>query len=85
MAYDLSIVNSFFRKREEHLITFKSGSTRTQIDFFLMSTNSRRWCRDCKVLPSECLATQHRLLVMDVEIRGAIRRTRNVGVFKVKW
>ena len=22
---------------------------------------------------------------MDVEIRGAIRRTRNVGVYKVKW
>jgi len=28
---------------------------------------------------------QHRLLVMDVEIRGAIRRKRNVGVQKVKW
>ena len=57
VAYDLSIVNSFFRKREEHLITFKSGSTRTQFDYFLMRTNSRRWCRDCKVLPSECLVT----------------------------
>ena len=36
-------------------------------------------------MPSECLATQHRLLVMDVEFRGAIRRKRNVGVYKVKW
>jgi len=42
-------------------------------------------CRDCKVIPSECLATQHRLLVMDVEIREAIRRKRKVGVYKVKW
>jgi len=29
MAYDLLIVNSYFRKREEHLVTFKSGSART--------------------------------------------------------
>ena len=34
VAYDLAIVNSFFRKREEHLVTFRSGSVRTQIDFF---------------------------------------------------
>jgi len=29
--------------------------------------------------------TQHRLLILDVEIRGAIRKKRNVGLFKVKW
>jgi len=44
VAYDLSVVNSYFRKREEHLVTFKSGSSRTQIDYFLMRSNSRRWC-----------------------------------------
>jgi len=42
VAYKLSIVNSYFRKREEHLITFKSGSARTQIDYFLMRAISRR-------------------------------------------
>ena len=68
-----------------NLLTFKSGTTRTQIDYFLMRTNNRSWYRDCKVLPSECLATQHRLLVLDVEIRSAIRRKRKVGVYKVKW
>ena len=64
VAYDLSIVNSYFRKREEHLVTFRSRSARTQIDYFLIRANSMRWCRDCKVLPSECLTTQHRLLVL---------------------
>jgi len=85
VVYELAIVNSYFRKRDEHLVTFKSGSTRTQIDYFLIRVNSRRWYRNCKVLPGECLATQHRLLVLDVEIRGAIRRRRSVGVYKVKW
>jgi len=28
---------------------------------------------------------QHKLLVLDVEIRSAIRRKRKVGVYKVKW
>jgi len=50
-----------------------------------MRENSRRWCTDCKVLSSERLATHHRLLVLDVEIRGAVRRKRKVGVYKVKW
>ena len=85
VAYGMSIVNSYFKKREEHLVTFSSGSARTQIDYFLMRANSRRWCRDSKVLPSECLTTQHRLLVLDVEIRDTIRRKRKVGVYKVKW
>ena len=41
LAYDLSIVNSYFRKREEHLVTFKSGSAKTQIDYFLMRAKMR--------------------------------------------
>ena len=73
VAYELSIVNSYFKKQEEHLVTFKSENTRTQIDYFLMRANSRKLSKDCKVIPSECLTTQHRLLVMDVEIRSAIR------------
>ena len=42
VAYELSIVNSYFRKRDEHLVTFRNGSARTQIDYFLMRVNSRR-------------------------------------------
>ncbi|VDP47209.1 unnamed protein product [Heligmosomoides polygyrus] len=32
-AHNLTIVNTVFRKRDSHLISFYSGSTRTQIDF----------------------------------------------------
>jgi len=85
VAYELSVVNSYFRKKEEHLVTFKSGNTRIQIDYFLVRANSRRLCKDCKLIPSECLATQHRLLAMDVAIRSSIRRKRRVRVSKVKW
>jgi len=32
VAYELSIVNSYFRKMEEHLVTLKSGNTSSQIN-----------------------------------------------------
>ena len=53
IAYDLLVVNSLFKKREDHLVTFNSGSFKTQIDYFLTRADSRRSCRDCKVIPSE--------------------------------
>ena len=35
-AYDLVIVNSLFKKKEDHLVTFRSGATKTQTDYFLI-------------------------------------------------
>ena len=35
-AYNLGIVNTFFQKQEEHLITNKSGNRRTTIDYILV-------------------------------------------------
>ena len=34
LSYDLILANTWFRKRESHLITFRSGSSASQIDFF---------------------------------------------------
>jgi len=85
VAFDLLVVNSFFKKKEDHLVTFKSGSCRTQIDYFLMRTDSRRSCKDCKVIPSEYLGTQHRLLVLDAEFECSKRKKRRVGGPRVKW
>ena len=69
MAYDLFLANALFKKREEHVITYKSGSSKSQIDFLLMRMGDRITCKDCKVIPGESLATQHRLLVMNVHIK----------------
>jgi len=35
VAFDLTILNSIFKKKENHLVTFRSGSSKTQIDYFL--------------------------------------------------
>ncbi|XP_070048848.1 uncharacterized protein [Nicotiana tomentosiformis] len=67
-AFELVIVNSIFPKKEEHLITFQSMVAKTQIDYLLLRRCDKGLCEDCKVIPSENLATQHRLLVMDIGI-----------------
>ena len=84
VAYDLLVVNSFFKK-EDHLVTFRGGSVRTQIDFFLTRVDSRRLCKDYKVIPSEYIGSQHRLVVLDVELKCSRWRKRRVGDPRVKW
>ena len=74
-----------FKKRDEHLVNFKSGSCKTQIDYCLIRANHRSLCRDCKVIPSECLGTQHRLLVLDLVMRSFRVKKRSRGVARVRW
>jgi len=85
VAFDLLVVNSFSKKKEDHLVTFKSGSIKTPIDFFLTRADYRRFCKDCKVIPSEYLRTQHRLLVLDVELNCPKGKKRTVGKSRFKW
>jgi len=40
-------------------VTFRSGNSKTQIDYFLMRANNRRMCNDCKVITSKFLGTHH--------------------------
>ncbi|XP_070008755.1 uncharacterized protein [Nicotiana sylvestris] len=73
-AFDLVIANSSFPKRNEHLVTYRSSAAKIQIDYLLLRRCDRRLYEDCKVIPGETLAKQHRLLVMDIGIR--IRRKK---------
>ncbi|XP_059277895.1 uncharacterized protein LOC132032123 [Lycium ferocissimum] len=68
-AFGLVVANSCFPKKKEHLVTFRSSVVATQIDFLLLRKDDKGLCKDCKVIPSENLTTQHNLLVMDLEIR----------------
>ncbi|KAH1192728.1 Craniofacial development protein 2 [Glycine max] len=84
-ALDLSIANTWFKKREEHLITYKSGGTCSQIDFFLIRKSDRKYCLNCKVIPGESLTTQHRVLVMDVRIKDRAKRRSPLVAPRIKW
>ena len=71
VAFDLMIANAFFRKRESHLMTFSSGQHSSQIDFVLVRRKDKRACLGCKVIPGECVVSQHKLLVADFRFLGA--------------
>ena len=71
--------------KKDHLVTFRSGIIKTQIDYFLIKVINRRLCKDCKMIPSECLGTQHKLLIMDVVIERYKGKKRGVADPRVRW
>ncbi|KAG5583946.1 hypothetical protein H5410_044380 [Solanum commersonii] len=84
-AFELVIANSCFPKKENHLVTFRSSVAKTQIDYFLLRKGDRGLFKDCKVIPSENLTTQHKVLVMDLEIRRARRKKIVFDRPRIKW
>jgi exonuclease III len=54
----LAVVNSYFRKREEHRVTYKSGGRSTQIDYIMCKRCNLKEFRDCTVMPGESVTTQ---------------------------
>ncbi|XP_070052823.1 uncharacterized protein [Nicotiana tomentosiformis] len=84
-AFGLVIANSTFPKRERHLVTFQNAVAKTQIDYLLLRRGDRGLCKDCKVIPCELLATQHRLLVMDVGIMLKRRKSSTRGSPRIRW
>ncbi|XP_047027957.1 craniofacial development protein 2-like [Helicoverpa zea] len=83
-AFDLAVVNTWFQKNIEHLITYKSGHHVTQIDYFLVRRSSLKNIKDCKVIPSEAVVSQHRPLVMDV-ILSTRPKAKERRPPKIKW
>ncbi|WMV36648.1 hypothetical protein MTR67_030033 [Solanum verrucosum] len=84
-AFELVIVNSCFPKKENHLVTFRSSIAKTQIDYLLLRKGDRGLCKDCKVIPSENLTTQHKLLVMDLEIKRGRKKKVVFDRPRIKW
>jgi len=84
-AYDLAIANSFFQKRESHLITYQSGGHRFQIDFMLVSRRHLRNVTDCKVIPGQTIAAQHQLLILTFRFQNKSCKEKRHHVSKIKW
>ena len=61
--------NTFFRKAENHLITYQSGNSRTQIDYVMVRRVDRRMVVNVKVIAGLETVQQHRLLIADLDLR----------------
>ena len=86
LSFDLVIGNTIFRKKNEHLITYRSGDRASQIDFLLYRRKDIKEIGNCKVIPGDHVTAQHRMLVMDLVIDLKHRQKRKLTMEKrIKW
>ena len=69
VANDFVIGNTFFVKRDSHLISYQSGNAKTQIDFILLRKRDLKMAKDIKVIPSEECVPQHKLLICELRLK----------------
>ena len=60
--------NTYFKKRQSHLITYESGPHSTQISYILSRKEHLKMVKDVKVIPGEECMTQHKLLVGSINL-----------------
>ena len=62
LAYKLLLGNTCFKKRDSHLIKYRSGYTATVIDFLLFRKSLCKLVTVLKAIPAEEVALQHQLV-----------------------
>ncbi|KAJ8348945.1 hypothetical protein SKAU_G00275370 [Synaphobranchus kaupii] len=83
----MAVVNTYFTKREEHRITYKSGGRCTQMDYVLCRRCNLKEVRDCKVITGESVARQHQMVVCRMTLEDKRRRRAKGGKVepRIKW
>ncbi|XP_065318928.1 craniofacial development protein 2-like [Gordionus sp. m RMFG-2023] len=82
-AMDMIVCNTMFKKESEKLVTYKSGSTKSAVDYLLLRRCDRYIVKNVKVIPGEECINQHRLVVGDLTLKGA-RVTKRKFVSRLK-
>ena len=83
-SLDMVVGNTFFKKDDEKLITYKSGNCATVIDYAVVQKELIKKVKDIKVIPGEKCFSQHRLLIMDLTMEHrAVRKLKNPGKVKL--
>ncbi|KAK3523821.1 hypothetical protein QTP70_010433 [Hemibagrus guttatus] len=81
---NMGVVNTYFQKREEHRVTYKSGGRRTQVDYILCRRGNLKEISDCKVVVGESVARQHRMVVCRMTLM-VCKKKRSETEKKTKW
>ena len=63
---ELVVCNTWYRKKEEHIITYSSGGRSSQIDYILVNKKEMKNLKNCKVIPGSDVINQHNLVVLDM-------------------
>ncbi|KAK3515337.1 hypothetical protein QTP70_017194, partial [Hemibagrus guttatus] len=83
---DMAVVNTYFQKREEHRVTYKSGGRRTQVDYILCRRGNLKEISDCKVVVGESVSRQHRMVVCRMTLMVCKTKRSKIEIEKkTKW
>ncbi|KAK3535513.1 hypothetical protein QTP70_016936 [Hemibagrus guttatus] len=83
---DMGVVNTYFQKREEHRVNYKSGGRRTQVDYILCRRGNLKEISDCKVVVGESVARQHRMVVCRMTLMVCKTKRSKIEIEKkTKW
>ncbi|MCJ8749606.1 hypothetical protein PDJAM_G00178220 [Pangasius djambal] len=82
---DMAVVNTYFQKRQEHRVTYKSGGRSTQVDYILCRRGSLKEISDCKVVVGESVARQHRMVVCRTLMVCKRKKSKIEIEKKTKW
>nr|GEY79900.1 retrovirus-related Pol polyprotein LINE-1 [Tanacetum cinerariifolium] len=85
IAHDLVVVNSHFKKRDHHLVTFQSEGRCTQIDYLMVRKGDLKACKDCRVFPREACSSQHNLFALDILFKSVQRRREGSALPRILW
>ena len=81
---DLAIVNTYFKKKDKHRVTYKSGGKSTQVDYVMCKRRNLKEMCDCKVILNECVAKQHRMVVCKMALMVKKKTAEKVKP-KIQW
>ena len=81
---DLAIVNTYFKKKDEHRMIYKIGGKSTQLDYVMCRRRNLNEMWDCKVIVHECVAKQHRMVVCKMVLMVKKKKAEKVKP-KIRW
>ena len=78
---DLAVVNTYFKKKDEHRVTYKSGGKSTQVDYVMCRRRDLKKMFDRKIRVNKYVAKMPRLVVCKVALmvkkKGRENRAKN--------
>ncbi|KAI5092204.1 hypothetical protein C0J45_17835 [Silurus meridionalis] len=82
---EMAVVNTYFKKKEDHRVTYKSGGRCTQVDYVLCRRCNLKEIGDCKVLARDSVARQHRMVVCTMVLEVKKKRMRVKTERRIRW
>ena len=81
---DLAVLKTYFKKKDEHRVTYKNRRKSTQVDYVMCRRRDLKKMCDCKVILNECVAKQHRMVVCKMGLMVKKKKAEKVKP-KIRW